>query len=668
MKQIFLFILFSFLITNLVSAQVTVNSNGLLSVINPTGTSNFINLSQSGEIYALDMQTGDLVFRPNGSTTDGTYSLKLTDDSGFPAEFYGRVNLNGAGGTGVALEVNGDEAIWYNGTYFSWGFDGQDNYFADWIGIGVTNPGDQLHINGGSTSDIRLEATSSKYLRFYEGTTQKAYFGHNGTHMYLENDETDGSLYIDAEGEISLLTNDIRRLNINQAGNIGIGVTDGETKVHIYDGPGGVTGVASTGFDLAIEDDDWAYISLNSASNSYSGLWFADESTHFYSGIVYSASTNDMWFRTGNVYQMFLKDDGKLGIGTSSPIADLHVVGGVALENPGFNKVSMTGVDNSQRFAFSTNTTSLQSSAFYTIWGDETHGAAGADPAREGELAFQCKYMQVSANKNVGSFAGLDFEVKANGNTYAYGDLYANGVLVASDRRLKRNIKSFDLGLETVKQINPKQYHYNGKASTESERIHTGVIAQEIANIIPEAVTSFRYDDNYNDVHEEYLAVDEGMIKFMLINAVKELDEKVVEENEELRKENQELTDRLTDLEAKMNRLEALLNGSEKSSDQVQEHVARLSASQVTQPSLAQNRPNPFSEETVIEYSLPEDAGNSVMEIFDNQGRLLKAIPITTGGQGQVTIQANDVPSGTYTYQLRTSDGFVASKKMVIIK
>lgn len=66
-------------------------------------------------------------------------------------------------GEDVALEVDGAEALWYNGTYFSWGFGGSANYFADPIGIGTTTPGRLIHtlVNvSGNYSTIQMENTS----------------------------------------------------------------------------------------------------------------------------------------------------------------------------------------------------------------------------------------------------------------------------------------------------------------------------------------------------------------------------------------------------------------------------------------------------------------------------------------------------------------------------
>ena len=56
-------------------------------------------------------------------------------------------------------------------------------------------------------------------------------------------------------------------------------------------------------------------------------------------------------------------------------------------------------------------------------------------------------------------------------------NVYANGVVLTSDRRLKTDIQQIESGLETVIKLRPVQYKMKDKAS---DRIHTGFIAQEI--------------------------------------------------------------------------------------------------------------------------------------------------------------------------------------------
>ncbi len=98
----------------------------------------------------------------NGSS-DAARSNALTVFKSGSADFSGSVNLM-KGSTGAALYVNGDQALWYNGTYYSWGYDGTYNVFARKTSIGTTgSPGSySLYVVGNAlcsgtwgTSDIR---------------------------------------------------------------------------------------------------------------------------------------------------------------------------------------------------------------------------------------------------------------------------------------------------------------------------------------------------------------------------------------------------------------------------------------------------------------------------------------------------------------------------------
>ena len=68
------------------------------------------------------------------------------------ADLQGHINLK-KGSTGGALYVNNSEAIWYDGTYFSWGYGGQSNYFADKVGIGTDSPTYNLHVVSNLTTN-----------------------------------------------------------------------------------------------------------------------------------------------------------------------------------------------------------------------------------------------------------------------------------------------------------------------------------------------------------------------------------------------------------------------------------------------------------------------------------------------------------------------------------
>jgi hypothetical protein len=76
--------------------------------------------------------------------------------------------------------------------------------------------------------------------------------------------------------------------------------------------------------------------------------------------------------------------------------------------------------------------------------------------------------------------------------------------------------------------------------------------------------------------------------------------------------------------------------------------------------------PNPFSSQTKIQFSLGS-ASNAELDLYDLQGRLLKAIASGNFDAGDYTFQLNkaDLSEGIYILQLKTSDG-IADKKIII--
>ena len=85
--------------------------------------------------------------------------------------------------------------------------------------------------------------------------------------------------------------------------------------------------------------------------------------------------------------------------------------------------------------------------------------------------------------------------------------------------------------------------------------------------------------------------------------------------------------------------------------------------------SLEQNYPNPFNPSTVIEFSLPENAGNVRLSIYNALGEKVAELVNTALVAGKYSYQwnAQDVATGMYIYELRT-DTYVSVKKMLLLK
>jgi hypothetical protein len=102
---------------------------------------------------------------------------------------------------------------------------------------------------------------------------------------------------------------------------------------------------------------------------------------------------------------------------------------------------------------------------------------------------------------------------------YVTGAIYSTADIVAySDKRSKENIVTIDNALDKVSKI--RGVYYTPKEGDDKSR-KVGVIAQELNEILPEAVTYAEDVDQYG--------VDYGKITGLLIEAVKELQAKVKE-------------------------------------------------------------------------------------------------------------------------------------------
>ena len=103
------------------------------------------------------------------------------------------------------------------------------------------------------------------------------------------------------------------------------------------------------------------------------------------------------------------------------------------------------------------------------------------------------------------------FHVKANGNVVAAGDITA-----FSDARIKTNITKIDNALGKVQQLNGYTYD---RTDIETTR-QTGVIAQEVIKVLPEAVLGSE-DTTYSVAY--------GNMMGLMIEAIKELNAKVTD-------------------------------------------------------------------------------------------------------------------------------------------
>ena len=105
---------------------------------------------------------------------------------------------------------------------------------------------------------------------------------------------------------------------------------------------------------------------------------------------------------------------------------------------------------------------------------------------------------------------------------YVHGNTYTTGSYSSSDIRLKQNIETIDSGIEKVMKMRGVYFDWNDELKEEKGKgRQTGVIAQELNEILPEAVV-------YAEDRDEF-SVDYSKITGVLIEAIKDLKNEINE-------------------------------------------------------------------------------------------------------------------------------------------
>ena len=86
----------------------------------------------------------------------------------------------------------------------------------------------------------------------------------------------------------------------------------------------------------------------------------------------------------------------------------------------------------------------------------------------------------------------------------------------------------------------------------------------------------------------------------------------------------------------------------------------------IDQVRMDQNKPNPFSESTVIKLNIPKDTKAATILIYDLSGKQVKSIPISERGKTDITVYASDLTPGMYIYNLVVDGQVKVTRKMIV--
>lgn len=183
------------------------------------------------------------------------------------------------------------------------------------VGIGTTSPNStapgallEVSSNGDFFPVFRLERINgvSKTDRAWE-----TFVSSNGSY-YIRDVSTTGLTdpFIIQTGAPT------NSFNISGSGNIGIGTTIPDNKLHVFVGESG--GTSFNNSTLTLENNNSNFLQFLSPNTNVQGIMFGDSEQEYAGYVRYSHSDNSMRLWTNNSEKLTILSNGNVGIGTTS--------------------------------------------------------------------------------------------------------------------------------------------------------------------------------------------------------------------------------------------------------------------------------------------------------------------------------------------------------------
>ena len=327
------------------------------------------------------------------------------------------------------------------------------------VGIGRASPQQNLHVHETGSGQVVIAVTND--------TTGGG--NNDGIHFGIDSSEQ-GFVWHKQNTALLFATNNTERMRVTNDGKLGIGTTSPSGVLHVVDSSANSgwnkllirpTTLWGDGVTTAAEDGGGPYRYMTMANIMLQAPHVccstAGQSAHIRIGRGGGVSTGEWWdlaTRTDNKFQIcksavattgiVIDTVGRVGIGTDSPYAKLHVNGGSGAIAVGWRK--------------------------YFRWNDPNYGG--------GDLAGQSSY-------GWGTHSIYASEAIITNNYF----VSAQGAISSSDERIKKDIVDVEDGkaLDIIRELKPKKYRYKDEINRGVEPVW-GFIAQEVNDILPEAV------------------------------------------------------------------------------------------------------------------------------------------------------------------------------------
>ena len=457
--------------------------------------------STSGYLSSTDWNTF------NGKQSALTNPVTGTGTTNYHAKFTGASTI-------------GNSLIWDNGTNVGIG-NTNTSYTLDVSGTGRFNRNDAANVNLTLANTYLNQGNLINFQQNKAGSTINAYIGHGG----------------DNSGNF-IINNGTQAVTITQSGNVGIGTSSPSaistfTTLEIRGATGGGIKIGKTGIaQFNIQQDGTDAYFNNTANGS-------------------------MYFYTNDTERMKITSAGNVGIGSSSPNGPLDIIGAsydgkytiscydsaaVAADIGGgiyfggnYNGTTKTGWAGI--VGKKDNATSGEYGGYMGFY-TRTNGSGPAERMRitsGGNVEVKTSGAYISffgTTQNVAlqSFNDTTLRIRTlltgngalNVENLGTGLLYSNGATLTStnpsDIRLKENINDITWGLSDILKIRPVSYHW--KDDKINQGVQFGFIAQEVQDVMPEAIKEFGDDIIY-------LGLEKDAIYATLVKAIQELNDRL---------------------------------------------------------------------------------------------------------------------------------------------
>ncbi|HLP12929.1 MAG TPA: tail fiber domain-containing protein [Flavobacteriales bacterium] len=244
---------------------------------------------------------------------------------------------------------------------------------------------------------------------------------------------------------------------------------------------------------------------------------------------------------------------------------------------------------------------------------------------------------------------------------YFNGAVFASAGFFPSDRSLKKDVAEIKNSIDIINKLNPVSYNFKEDIkdfSLPAEKQY-GFISQEVKEILPELTREIHHGATKDSLGTEIIAARD-ILSLNYNGFIAILTKGIQEQQAQIEIQDE----KINDLQNQIDELKKIITSTPAGNSTNGTTAYEVELSDKAAVVLDQNVPNPFAEQTVINFIIPEGTTRAQMLFHNATGQLMKAVDITERGKGQLTVFANDLSNGTYTYTLVVDGKLAGTKKM----